>query len=190
MVDAENAEFDQAQGFILVEPKVKILCWKEEEGGEDEKLKETLDAVDNYDPSWDDFIDDDDDQGSTRLLIEDQHHKSSSSGKKHADHVFLTQPTVIYLNAPFEGETEVSRSRAEMLEELGLEDRNFKFDIEDEIPSSPEKVYKFKYAHEADNFNDVIDEEGLDSSEEDTPFHYSGVDDSFPTLAEMFKEQN
>ncbi|MFS7919118.1 hypothetical protein Hanom_Chr03g00209101 [Helianthus anomalus] len=64
------------------------------------------------------------------------------------------------------------------------------FDIENDIPSSLEKEYEFKYAHEADNFNDVIVEEGSDTSKEDTPFHYSGIDDSFPTLAEMFKEQN
>ncbi|MFS7888837.1 hypothetical protein Hanom_Chr00s000002g01599771 [Helianthus anomalus] len=106
---------------------------------------------------------------------EDQHQESSSSGKQHADQVFLTQPTVIYLNAPFKGEMEVPRSRAEMLEELGLDNGKFKFDIEDEIPSSPEKEVQIYCS---------------DSSEEDTVFHYSGVDDTFPTLAEMFKEQN
>ncbi|MFS7969973.1 hypothetical protein Hanom_Chr09g00815511 [Helianthus anomalus] len=121
---------------------------------------------------------------------EDQHQESSSSGIQLADQVFLTQPTVIYLNAPFEGELEVPRSRAEMLEELGLDDGKFKFDIEDEIPSLPEKEYEFKYAHEADNFHHVEVEDSSNSSEEDTPFHYSGLDDSFPTLAEMFKVQN
>ncbi|MFS8006802.1 hypothetical protein Hanom_Chr14g01253411 [Helianthus anomalus] len=85
---------------------------------------------------------------------------------------------------------DVPRSRAEMLEELRLEDGKFKFDIEDEITSSPEKEFEFKYAHEADNFNDVIVEDCSDSSEEDMVFHYFGVDDTFPTLAEMFKEQN
>ncbi|MFS7946499.1 hypothetical protein Hanom_Chr06g00536981 [Helianthus anomalus] len=95
-----DAEVDQAKGFVLVgdstplfysfndiirlvrveqrkrkvrEPEVKLLCWKEEEEEkiEDEELEDVLDAIDNYDPSWDDFIDkeDDDDQGSTRLLI-------------------------------------------------------------------------------------------------------------------------
>ncbi|MFS8003861.1 hypothetical protein Hanom_Chr13g01218851 [Helianthus anomalus] len=182
----------------------------EEEEEVDEELKEMLDVVDNYDASWDNY-EEDDDQGSTGLLIvnpsvqqkidkflndeineqeEDKHQESSSSGKQQTDQVFLTQPTVIYLNAPFEGEMEVPRSRAEMLEKLGLEDGKFKFDIEDEIPSSPEKEYEFKYAHEPDNFNDVIVEEGSDSSKEDTPLHYYGVDDSFPTLTELFKEQN
>ncbi|MFS7906047.1 hypothetical protein Hanom_Chr01g00054771 [Helianthus anomalus] len=99
-----------------------------------EDLDDVLDAIDNYDRSWDDLIDkdDDDDQGAIGLLIvnpsvqqkiedfmndeineqeEDHQQESSSSGKKHADQVFLTQPTVIYLNARFEGELEVPRSR-------------------------------------------------------------------------------
>ncbi|MFS7929340.1 hypothetical protein Hanom_Chr04g00331381 [Helianthus anomalus] len=201
------------------EPKVRLLRWKEEEKEEekieDEELEDVLYVVDNYEPSWDDFIDkdDDEDQGSTWLIVmpsiqqslddflndeineqEEDHHQesssSSSSGKQHADQVFLTQPTVIYLNAPFEGDMEVPRSRAEMLEELGIDDGKFKFDIDDETPSSPEKEYEFKYAHEADNFSDVKVEDCSDSSEEDTVFYYSGVDETFPTLAEMFKEQN
>ncbi|MFS7929773.1 hypothetical protein Hanom_Chr04g00336411 [Helianthus anomalus] len=121
---------------------------------------------------------------------EDQQQESSSSGKKHADQVFLTQPIVIYLTDRVEGEIEVPRSRAEMLEELGLDDGKFKFDIEDEIPSSPEKEYEFKYAQEADKYNYVLVEERLDSSNEETIFHYAGVDETFPSLAEMFKEQN
>ncbi|KAJ0905548.1 hypothetical protein HanPSC8_Chr07g0295201 [Helianthus annuus] len=203
------------------EQKVMLLRWKEEEKEEEEKedeeLEDVLNAVDNYDPSWDEFIDkkddddDDDDQGSSGLLIvnpsvqqkidefmndeineqeEDQQQESSPSGKKHADQVFLTQPTVIYLNARVEWEIEVPRSRAEMLEELGLDDGKFKFDIEDEIPSSLEKEYEFKYVHEADKYNDVIVEQGSDSSDKETVFHYSGVDETFPTLAELFKEQN
>ncbi|KAF5804721.1 hypothetical protein HanXRQr2_Chr05g0200461 [Helianthus annuus] len=196
------------------EPEVMLLRWKEEEKEaeniEDEELERILEDVDNYDPSWDDYKDDDEDQGSTGLIVmpsvqqslddflndeineqeEDQHQESSSSGKQHAEQVFLTQPTIIYLNAPFEGEMEVPRSRAEMLEELGLDDGKFKFDIEDEIPSSPKKEYDFKYAHEADNFHHVEVKDCSDSSEEDTPFHYSGIDESFLTLAEMFKEHN
>ncbi|MFS7929772.1 hypothetical protein Hanom_Chr04g00336401 [Helianthus anomalus] len=95
MVDAEA---NQAQGFILVgeatslsysyddiirlvqveqrrrmakEPEVLLLRWKEEDEEVDEELEDVLDAVDNYDPSWDDLIDkdDDEDQGSTGLLI-------------------------------------------------------------------------------------------------------------------------
>ncbi|KAJ0757423.1 hypothetical protein HanLR1_Chr04g0138571 [Helianthus annuus] len=77
-----------------------------------------------------------------------------------------------------------------MLEELGMDDGNLKFGIEDEIPSSPKKEYEFKLANEADNFDHVETEEGSDTSEEDTPYHYVGVDETFPTFAEMFKTQN
>ncbi|XP_021975339.1 golgin subfamily A member 6-like protein 6 [Helianthus annuus] len=59
----------------LKEPEVMLLRWKEETEEEreqrlkEEELKEALDAVDNYDPSWDDYKEDDDDQESTGLLI-------------------------------------------------------------------------------------------------------------------------
>ncbi|MFS8019946.1 hypothetical protein Hanom_Chr15g01409831 [Helianthus anomalus] len=182
------------------EHKTFLLRWKEEEiVEEDEEEEEKLDDdlfeyIDNY-LEGDKH---DDDQGSSGLLIvnpsvqqniedfmndeineqeEDQHQESSSSGKQHADQVFLTQPTVIYLHAQFEGELEVPRSRAEMLEELGLDDGKFKLDIEDEIPLSPEREYGFKYAQEADKYNDLLDEEASDSSDEDMDFHYSGNED-------------
>ncbi|MFS8001325.1 hypothetical protein Hanom_Chr13g01189001 [Helianthus anomalus] len=63
-----------------------------------------------------------------------------------------------------------------MLEELGLDDGKFKFDIE-EMPLSPEKEYEFKYAQEADKYNDVIVKEGSDSSDAETIFHYGGNED-------------
>ncbi|MFS7987850.1 hypothetical protein Hanom_Chr11g01027691 [Helianthus anomalus] len=77
-----------------------------------------------------------------------------------------------------------------MLEELGLDDGKFKFNIEDEIPSSPERDYEFKYAQEADKYDEVLVEEAFDSSDEETVFHYAEVDNTFPSLTEMFKEQN
>ncbi|MFS7950724.1 putative transcription factor bZIP family [Helianthus anomalus] len=139
-------------------------------------------------------VDDDDDQGTTGLLIvnpnDDDHQEASTFGNQHADQVYLSQPTVIYLNAHYEGEIEVPRSRAEMLEELGLDDGKFKFDIEDEIPAFPEKEYEFLYAKEADKYNDVIVEDASDSSDEETDFHHSGVDETFPSFAEMFKDRN
>ncbi|MFS7976568.1 hypothetical protein Hanom_Chr10g00893981 [Helianthus anomalus] len=95
-----------------------------------------------------------------------------------------------YLHARYDGELEVPRSRAEMLEELGLDDGKFKFHIEDEIPPSPEREYEFMYAQEADKYDEVIVEEASDSSDEETNFHYSGVDDMFPSLAKMFKDHN
>ncbi|MFS7896152.1 hypothetical protein Hanom_Chr00s004192g01719991 [Helianthus anomalus] len=77
-----------------------------------------------------------------------------------------------------------------MLEELGLEDGKFKFNIEDEIPQSHEREFEFRYALEADCYNDVIVEDASGSSDEGTDFHYSGVDETFPSLAEMFKDRN
>ncbi|MFS7997197.1 hypothetical protein Hanom_Chr12g01138851 [Helianthus anomalus] len=121
---------------------------------------------------------------------DDQHQEASSSGKQQADQVFLTNPTVIYSNDQNKGELEVHRSRAERLEEFGLEDGKFKFDIEDEIPQSPEGEFEFRYAQEADNYNGVIVEDASDSSDEETDFHYSRVDETFPSLAEMFKDRN
>ncbi|MFS8003350.1 hypothetical protein Hanom_Chr13g01212961 [Helianthus anomalus] len=77
-----------------------------------------------------------------------------------------------------------------MLEEFGLEDGKFKFDIEDEIPQSPEKDFEPRYAHEADHYDDVIIEDASNSSDDETDFHYSGVDETFPSFAEMFKDRN
>ncbi|MFS8017576.1 hypothetical protein Hanom_Chr15g01382021 [Helianthus anomalus] len=45
-------------------------------------------------------------------------------------------------------------------------------------------------SEELDKYNDVIVEEASDSSDEETDFHYAGVDETFPSLAEMFKGQN
>ncbi|KAJ0618593.1 hypothetical protein HanHA89_Chr02g0055181 [Helianthus annuus] len=154
------------------EQKVLLLHWKDEE-----KVEEEVDEEEKFDDDLYEYIDnypegnDDDDQGLSGLLIvnpnvqqkiedfmndeineqeEDYQQDSFSSGKQHVDQVFLTQPTAIYLHARYEGELEVPRSRVEMLEELGLDDGKFKFDIEDEIPPSPEREYEFKYAQEAD----------------------------------------
>ncbi|MFS8006758.1 hypothetical protein Hanom_Chr14g01252931 [Helianthus anomalus] len=55
---------------------------------------------------------------------------------------------------------------------------------------SPEKEFEPRYAHEADHYNDVIVEDASDSSDKETDFHYSGVDETFPSFAEMFKDRN
>ncbi|KAM0037805.1 hypothetical protein Hdeb2414_s0013g00407551 [Helianthus debilis subsp. tardiflorus] len=186
---------------------------EEVEDEEDDELKELFDDIDNYDgEDNDDDDDDDDDQGATGLMIvkpsgqytlddflndelneqqEDQHHEASSSGTQHAgEKVYLTLPKVIYLHAEVEGELEENRTRESMLEELGMDGGNMNFDIKDEIPPSPEREYSFKFVNEADNFKDVIIEEDSDLSEEDTPFHYTGVDEDFPTLSELFQSYN
>ncbi|MFS7996954.1 hypothetical protein Hanom_Chr12g01136021 [Helianthus anomalus] len=172
---------------------VLLLKWKDKEKveveeDEEDKIDDDLYVyIDNYPEGvfyiW---------QTTCRLGIPHSANcqESSTSGKQHVDQVFLTQPTVIYLHARYEGELEVPRSRAEMLEKLGLDDGKFKFDIEDENPASPEKEYEFVYAQEIDKYNDVIVEDASDSSDEETYFQYSGVDETFPSLAEMFKDQN
>ncbi|MFS7966062.1 hypothetical protein Hanom_Chr09g00769481 [Helianthus anomalus] len=180
------------------EPEIKLLRWKEDKvkeknEEEDLDLDDWLDVIENFDPKT--GYDDDKDQGGSGLLVkplneicfddylndqlneqpEDTHREGSSSRKQHSDQVFHTQSKVIYLHSTFEGEIEVPRTRAEMLEELGLDDENLKFDIEDEISSSPKKEYEFKLSNEADNFDHVEIEEGSDTSKEDMPYHYSGV---------------
>ncbi|MFS7967745.1 hypothetical protein Hanom_Chr09g00789401 [Helianthus anomalus] len=180
-------------------------------GDEEEDEEDNDDDKKNDKDEKDDKGDDDNDQGSSGLLIkdpnvqerieelmndeideqeDDSQHEASSSGKKHTDQVFLSNPTIIYMNTQQEGDIEVERTRAEMLEELGLEDGKFKFDIEDEIPQSSEKEFESRYAHEADHYDDVIIEDASDSSDDETDFHYSGIDETFPSFAEMFKDRN
>ncbi|KAJ0752456.1 hypothetical protein HanPI659440_Chr09g0324601 [Helianthus annuus] len=192
----------------IVDDDSDIELFGDEE--EDDDGNDDDDKSDKKDDK-DDKKNDDDDQGASGLLIEnlnvqqrieeflndeineqedDLHQEASTSRKQHADQVFLTNPTVIYLHAQHEGELEVLRSREEMLEELGLENGKFKFDIEDEIPPSPEREFEFRYAQEADHYNDVIVEDASDSSDEETDFHYSRIDETFPSLAEMFKDRN
>ncbi|XP_022030805.1 glutamic acid-rich protein-like [Helianthus annuus] len=200
--------------FKVVEEDKEIdeLFGDEDEEDEDDGDKDEKNDKDK-EGDKDDKGDDDDDQGASGLLItkrsgpsnledflndelneqqEDQHHEVSSSGTKHAgDEVFLTLPKVIYLHhAEEEGELDENRTRESMLEELDLKDGKLKFDIEQEIPPTPDREYTFKFMNEADNFHDVIIEDGSDDSEEDTPFHYSGVDDDFPTLNELFQSHN
>ncbi|MFS7907219.1 hypothetical protein Hanom_Chr01g00068711 [Helianthus anomalus] len=158
-VDVEMVEAEaDPQGFVLIEEEEV-----EEEEEEEATLDDNLFEVDSF-PEGND---DDDDQGMTGLLIvnpnvqhriedflndeiseqeDDDHQEDSTYGNQNVDQVYLTQPIVIYLNAQFEGEIEVPRSRAEMLEELGLDDGKFKFEIEDEIPASPEKEFESRYA--------------------------------------------
>ncbi|XP_021974497.1 glutamic acid-rich protein-like [Helianthus annuus] len=64
--DQRKRKARRSQGEI--DPDTKLLCYKEEkedheeeEEEEDPELKDILDAVDNYNPSWNDFKDDDDD---------------------------------------------------------------------------------------------------------------------------------
>ncbi|MFS7905577.1 hypothetical protein Hanom_Chr01g00049311 [Helianthus anomalus] len=217
MVEAEAnpmgfvlVEARKARGEIVDSDSDMDISGDEDET-EDENGNDKSDKKDDKDDKNEDDDDDDDDQGDTGLLIvnpnveqriedflndeineqeDDDHQEASTSGNQNVDQVFLTQSTLIFLNAPVEGELEIPRSRAEMLEELGLDDGKFKFDIEDEIPQSPVKEYEFVYVAEADKYNEVIIEDASDSSDEETDFHYSRIDETFPSFSEMFKDRN
>ncbi|MFS7953295.1 hypothetical protein Hanom_Chr07g00616841 [Helianthus anomalus] len=195
---------------VIDEGKEIDELFGDEDEEDDDNNKDDKDDKDKKDEKYDKDDDDDDDQGASGLLIskrsgpstiedflndelnepqEDQHHEASSSRTKHAvNEVFLTLPKVIYLHhAEEEGELVKNWTRESKLEELDMDDGKLMFDIEEEIPPTPDREYSFKFVNEADNVNDVIIEEGLDISDEDTPFHYSGVDDDFPTLNELFQ---
>ncbi|XP_021979245.1 eukaryotic translation initiation factor 5B-like [Helianthus annuus] len=180
-----------ARGEIVDEDSDEELFGDEEEEEEDNGDDQMDDKPDDGSDK-DDKGDDDNDQGASGLLVKDPivqerieellndeineqeddvQNEASSSGKQHADQVLLSNPTVIYLNVPQEGEVEVRRTSAEMLEELGLEEGKFKFDIEDEIPQSPAKDFEPRYAFEADHYDDVIVEDASDSSEDEVDFH-------------------
>ncbi|XP_022024238.1 trichohyalin-like [Helianthus annuus] len=179
-VKERRRKANKARGEV-VEDDSDVELFGEDEAEEDEdnvddQMDDKLD--DNNDK--DDKGDDDNDQGASGLLVKDPivqerieellndeineqeddvQNEASSSGKQHVDQVLLSNPTIIYLNVQQEGEVEVRRTRAEMLEELGLEEGKFKFDIEDEIPQSPAKDFEPRYAFEADHYDDVIVED-------------------------------
>ncbi|XP_021991351.1 glutamic acid-rich protein-like [Helianthus annuus] len=181
-----------ARGEIVDDDSdIELFGDEEEEEDEDDNDDKKDDKLDDNNDK-DDKGNDDNDQGASGLLIrdpivqerveelmndeineqeDDLQNEASSSGKQHADQVLLSNPTVIYLNVQQEGEVEVRRTRAEMLEELGLEDGKFKFDIEDEFPQSPEKDFEPRYAYEVDHYDDVIIEDASDSSEDEVDFH-------------------
>ncbi|KAJ0540463.1 hypothetical protein HanHA300_Chr08g0298501 [Helianthus annuus] len=154
-----------------------ILFGDDEDNDEDDGAGDKSDKNDKPD-------DDDDDQGTSGLLIndpsvqekvndlmndevneqnDDVECEASSSGKQSDDQVHLSNPTFISLSGYHQGEVEIIRTRAEMLEELGLEDGKFKFDIEDEIPESPAKDFEPQFPLEADCYDNVVIETDSDS---------------------------
>ncbi|XP_022039967.1 troponin T, skeletal muscle-like [Helianthus annuus] len=199
-----------ARGEIVDEESdIEMFGDEYEEDEEEDNDKKDDKADDKSDK--DDKDDDDNDQGASGLLINDPavqdkvnelmnnevneqedevEFEASSSGKQHVDQVLLSNPTVIYLSGNQHGEVEVRRTLAEMLEELGLEDGKFKFDIEDEIPQSPAKDFEPRYPHEDDHYDEVIIESASNSEEERVDFHYEGEDAAFPTFTEMFQDKN
>ncbi|KAJ0509333.1 hypothetical protein HanIR_Chr11g0527661 [Helianthus annuus] len=203
-----------ARGEIVDEDSDRELFGDDEEDKDDSDNKNDSDDKDDKadDKSdKDDKGDDGNDQGASGLLISEPNvqervdelmnneineqedevdHEASSPGKQSVDQVLLSNPTVIYLSGKQQGEVEVKRTRAEMLEELGLEDGKFKFDIEDEIPHSPTKDFEPRYPHEDDHYDEVIVESASDSEEDMVDFHYEGEDVAFPTFTELFQEKN
>ncbi|MFS8023272.1 hypothetical protein Hanom_Chr16g01449561 [Helianthus anomalus] len=196
----------KAREVLLLEWKTQQFVLEEDEDNVDQTDDKLGDSNDK-----DDKGDDDNDQGASGFLVKDPivqerievllndeinekedevQNEASSPGKRHVDQVLLSNPTVIYLNVPQEGEVEVRRTRAEMLEELGLEEGKFKFDIEDEITHSLAKDFEPRYAFEADHYDDVIIKDASDSSEDEIDFHYAGIDETFASFAEMFKDKN
>ncbi|KAF5775111.1 hypothetical protein HanXRQr2_Chr13g0608371 [Helianthus annuus] len=200
-----------ARGELVEEdPEIEELFGDEDEEDDEDDNDEKDDTADENSDK-DDKPDDDDDQGTSGLLIndpsvqdkvnelmndevneqnDDVEFEASSSGKQLDEHVHLSNPTVISLSDYHEGEVEIVRTRAEMLEELGLEDGKFKFDIEDEIPQSPAKDFEPRFPLEADFYDNVIIETDSDSEEERMDFHYEGEDMSFPTFTELFQDMN
>ncbi|MFS7893008.1 hypothetical protein Hanom_Chr00s000796g01661591 [Helianthus anomalus] len=175
--DERRREARKARGEIVSDSDIEILDDEEEEDENDKSDKK--DDKDNKK--------DDDDQSSSGLFIvnpyveqrmedflndkineqeDGDHQESYTSGKQHTDRP--GQWLRCWKNWGW----------------------MFKFDIEDEKPQSPEKEYEFEYAAEADKYNEVIVEDASDSSDEETDFHYSGVDEIFPSFAEMYKDQN
>ncbi|XP_021974967.1 FK506-binding protein 5-like [Helianthus annuus] len=182
----------RARGEFVEEDSDIEMFGVEDEEDEDE---EDEDKSDDKDDDKSDKDDNDNDQGASGLLIRDPtedevQNEASSSGKQPVDQVLLSNPTIFYLNVQQQGEVEISITRDEMLEELGLEDGKFKFDIENEIPQSPAKDFEPRYPHEADHYDDVIVESAFDSEEDRYDFHYEGVDAALTSLAELFKEKN
>ncbi|KAJ0657472.1 putative Pterin-binding domain-containing protein [Helianthus annuus] len=177
-----------ARGEVVEDSDSDLFDGDAEEEEEDDEDDGAGDKSDK-----DDKPDDDDDQGTSGLLInnpsvqekvndlmndevneqnDDVEFEASSSGKQSDDQV------------------EIMRTRAEMLEELGLEDGKFKFDIEDEIPQSPAKDFEPQFPLEADYYDNVIVETDSDSEDERMDFHYEGEDMSFPTFTELFEDMN
>ncbi|MFS7915703.1 putative transcription factor bZIP family [Helianthus anomalus] len=192
-----------ARGEIVDDDTDSDLFGDREEEEEDDDQDDKADDKDDKD----DKPDDDDDQGTSGLLInnpsvqdkvnelmtnevneqnDDVEFEASSSGKQSDDQIHLSNPTIISLSGYQQGEVEVRRTRAEMFEELGLEDGKFKFDIEDEIPQSPAKEFEPRFPLEADHYDNVIIETDSDSEEERIDFHYEGEDAAFPTFTEIY----
>ncbi|MFS7979952.1 hypothetical protein Hanom_Chr10g00933711 [Helianthus anomalus] len=103
--------------------------------------------------------------------VEDVHPQGESSGTKHS-----YAPKVIFLQHNVkEGDLVENWTRESMKEALGLnEEDKFTFDFEKDIEDNGlDGEYVFEKVDEADNFNDVVIEDGSDSDNE-VPIYYAG----------------
>ncbi|MFS8033746.1 hypothetical protein Hanom_Chr17g01573211 [Helianthus anomalus] len=185
IIEVNVVEDDVNNEFALV--PAQLFTMSEDDDDDDEELKEWFGDDDDDDDHHDDKGNDDDQGGTGGVLIGE-----STSGSKHVvlHKVISNTPIIIFLNHNVEeGELGENWTRESMLETLDMDDENFKFDIEEEIPTTPDQEYVFKMVDEADNFDDVIIEEGL-YFDQDVPFHYTGQDDDFPTFDELFRSHN
>ncbi|XP_021975040.1 calponin homology domain-containing protein DDB_G0272472-like [Helianthus annuus] len=162
--DVVHSEFDSLRRIEVERLRLKAKMNKYKVDDDDEELKEMFGDEDE--------VDDDKDDKDNK---DDKYEKGDDD-----DHNGATEE---------EGELVENWTRESMLDRLDMEEDRFKFDVVEEIPPTPEREYTFKFVNEADNFNNVIIEEGSDS-DEDTPFHYSGLDDDFPTFSELFRSHN
>ncbi|XP_021984699.1 probable DNA-directed RNA polymerase subunit delta [Helianthus annuus] len=158
-VKERRREAKIARGEIVDDDSdIELFGDEEEDEDDNDDDDDKSDKNDDKDDKKND--DDDDDQGASWLLVENPN---------------VQQRIEELLNDEI-NEQEDDLHHEASTSELGLKDGKFKFDIEDEIPRSPAKEFEFRYAHEADHYNDVIVEDASDSSDEETDFHYSGID--------------
>ncbi|KAF5804576.1 hypothetical protein HanRHA438_Chr05g0208311 [Helianthus annuus] len=216
-----NVPYSKEETSRRIEVELRRMKTKKDDIDDDENEEDSDDVfqdIDDYHGSDDkgDGDDDDDHSGNTGALIvkqssghqvhdylddsrneeyEDVHPQGeSTSGATHDEpiNLFSNTPKVIYLNHEVEeGEIVENWTRESMMEALGINDENIKFDIEDDIAkATPDSEGVFKMVDEADNFNNVIMEDDSESDQEVT-FHYSNKDsEDFPTFAELFRTHN
>ncbi|MFS7913329.1 hypothetical protein Hanom_Chr02g00140571 [Helianthus anomalus] len=114
----------------------------------------------------------DDSQNEQHEDVHPQGESTSGATPDESVNLFSNTPKVIYLNHDVkDGELVENWIRETMMEALGINDENFKFDIEDEIPTTtPDSEYVF-----------MIEE----------PFHYSSKNsEDFPTFEDLEHNQD
>ncbi|XP_022007728.1 uncharacterized protein LOC110906994 [Helianthus annuus] len=176
----------------------------DDENEEDDDMKD----IDDFHESDDDKGNDDDQGGNDGAIVvrsttdqqnldflddaqneevEDVHPQREPSGTKHS-----YARKVLYLQHDVEeGELVENWTRVSMKEALELnEEDKFRFNFEKDIEDNgPDGEYVFERVDEADNFNDMVIEDGSDS-DNDVPMHYAGQDADFPTFTELFRSHN